>query len=93
MNNIVVYASDNNYIPHLAVSMLSVIENNRNIDNLMFCVLDNEICDKEKINILQICKKNNRELKFVNIKKCVINAPLNTTFNKTAFARLFIIWQ
>jgi lipopolysaccharide biosynthesis glycosyltransferase len=90
MNNVVVYASDNNYIPHLAVSMISVIENNRDIENLKFCILDNEISDLEKEKLREICMNNGRDIQFVNIEEYVINAPLNTTFNKTAFARLFI---
>lgn len=88
-DNIIVYASDTNYVPHMAASMLSVMETNPDL-NVKFCVLDNHISPDEKNKIILLSKQYGSEISFVDIDAYIIKADLKTNFNKTAFARLFI---
>lgn len=90
MCNTIVYASDNNYIPHLAASILSVIKTNTNISDLNFYILDNAISKSEKDKLFEICNKYDRKIAFLDISKHIEEASLATSFNKTAFSRLFI---
>ena len=87
--NIIVYASDTNYVPHMAVSMLSVMKTNVGL-KVHFCVLDNHIADNEKRKLTLLCEKYESKIEFIDIDKYIENANLKTTFNQTAFARLFI---
>ncbi|MCO4528717.1 General stress protein A [Streptococcus infantarius subsp. infantarius] len=88
-DNVIVYASDSNYVPHMAASMLSVMETNIN-ESFSFLVLDNNIGKENQMKILNLCMKYNREISFFNINEYLNKIALNTSFNKTAFARLFI---
>lgn len=87
--DIIVYASDTNYVPHMAASMLSVMETNADL-KVHFYVLDNHIADDEKNKLVLLCKQYESKITFVDIDTYIKSANLKTTFNQTAFARLFI---
>lgn len=88
--DVIVYASDSKYVPHMATSMLSVMETNGDNEKLSFCVLNNNIEKEEKCKLLDLCEKYGRRIEFINIEEHIKMAQLQTSFNKTAFARLFI---
>lgn len=86
---VIIYATDTNYVPHMAASMLSVIETNKE-EKITFVVLDNNIEKSEKRKLEELCESYGQKIEFVNVQDKIENANLKTTFNKTAFARLFI---
>lgn len=87
--NVIIYASDSNYISHMAVSMLSIMETNKS-ESFYFLVLDNNIGEVEKNKVFDLCKNYGRRVTFYDINKYLHKIDLNTSFNQTAFARLFI---
>ena len=44
----IAFSSDNNYVAHLGVAIISLLENNRNFDMVNIHVLDNGISDENK---------------------------------------------
>ena len=61
----VLYLTDNNYAPFAGVSVTSLFINNKNIDNIVVYIIDDNISgdNKEKFNLL--ARKYNREIIFL----------------------------
>lgn len=61
-------ASDNNYIRHMGVTVCSLLDNNRDVNEIVIHVLDNGISEENKKNMKNIIEKYNRKIKFYNLK-------------------------
>lgn len=63
----VLYLTDNNYAPFAGVSVTSLFINNKNIDNIVVYIIDDNISgdNKEKFNLL--ARKYNREIIFLDL--------------------------
>ena len=55
-----VYSTDDGYVQHLAVSMLSLLENNRHIEEIKVYILDNQISEGNKNELKKICDQYKR---------------------------------
>lgn len=93
----VVYASDNNYAPYLAVSLNSLILNNSN-ESINIFILDNNISENNKdyLKIL-ISKNNNFQIKFISTKKFENSVNISKSqidgllgINLTSYSRLLL---
>lgn len=85
-----VYSTDDGYVQHLAVSMLSLLENNRHIEEIKVYILDNQISEGNKNELKKICDQYKRRVEFIPINKVLDTIELNTDFNVSAYARLFM---
>lgn len=89
----VIYASNNDYAKYLGISMLSLFDNNQDLDNITVYILSQEI-DKVNIDYLySIANKYCRSLKFIDISefKKLIPFEFNTSgYNPITLSRLFL---
>ncbi len=62
----VMYAADNNYVPFLGISLCSLYENNKDIDQITtYAVLD-EVSEENKDRLLKMSDKYGRELRIID---------------------------
>ncbi len=61
------FSSDNNYAQHLAVTLVSVLENKSPDDEIFVYVLDGGITDENKTKILNLKNKYDFNIKFLTI--------------------------
>ncbi len=61
-------ASDNNYAEHMAIAILSILENAKKSDKLCFYILDNGISREVKDVIDFFIKKNKALIKYFDLK-------------------------
>lgn len=64
----VLYQSDNNYAVVTGVSIVSLLENNKDIDELTIHLIDGGITEKNLANIKQVVKQYGRGLDIINGK-------------------------
>lgn len=64
----ILYQSNNYYAPITGVSMTSLMETNKDIDDINFFVLDDEISTENKKKMQQVCSHYNRNLQFIDTK-------------------------
>ena len=90
----IVYASDNKFAEILGVSIVSLYENSRDMDDIVVYVLDSGIEQDNKNKLLSVCHKYGRtEIIFIPAKN--ISEKLSITVNTdrgslSQYARLFI---
>ena len=65
MRLVVVYSSDNNYVQHTGVSILSLLDNNRHFKDISIYVIDNEISKDNKEKLVEICRSYKRKIIFI----------------------------
>lgn len=92
MNNIhIVLASDNNYVQHLGVALISILENKASDKDIFFHVLENGLSEINKEKIISISHKYRCELKFYNISENrTKDFPELGHLSRATYLRLFI---
>lgn len=89
----IIYASNNEYAKYLGISMLSLFDNNRDLDKIAVYVLSQSI---EPINIeylYTIAKKYHREVNIIDISEFEKHIPFDfatSGFNSIVLSRLFL---
>lgn len=84
------YATDENYAKHVGISMTSLFINNKEIEELIVYVIENNLKEDTKIKLLDIGKKYNRKVEFILCDKICSGLDVNVSFPKAAFSRLFL---
>lgn len=93
----IVYASDENYAFIMATSIVSLMENNRSIDKIVFYVLADGISIKSQQMLENMVQKYDREICFIDLKDIIgwlKDSGINTfgeNENYTTYLRLFLI--
>lgn len=90
----IAYSSSDMYSELAATSMVSVLENNKEIDEITFFVIEKGISDVHKKEITEMVKKYNREIVFlpeVDAEKISGTKIEVWKWHISAFARLFIL--
>src|SRR6266571_2288458 len=65
----ILYQSNDYYGPITGVSMTSLMENNQDIDEINFFILDDQISEQNKQKMQAVCSQYNRAITFVNTDK------------------------
>lgn len=65
----VMYLTDNNYVVFAGVSIISLFENNKDIENINVYVIDDSISEKNKKIYLDIANKYKRNIIFLDLSK------------------------
>jgi len=84
----VCYASDNNYAMLAGVSMLSLFENNKHLNDISVYFLSTEISIQNESLLRQIANDYSRKIIFISIKETVENAIKE---NKLPYLRKHIL--
>ena len=88
----VVYASDNNFAEIMGVSMLSLFENNKDVDEINVYVFDSAIEDENRLKLTSLAKQYLRRITFISTKDIVtkLNCIKQDRGGASQFARLFL---
>lgn len=90
----IVYASDDNFAEILGVSIVSLFENNKDMDEIVVYILDSRIKDKNKNRIETIFKKYNRPspiwIEATNINEVLRMNVKQDRGSMSQFARIFV---
>lgn len=92
MDLVVVYSSDDNYAQHTGVSIVSLLENNKHFNSIHIYIIDNEISEANKSNLIDIMKYYQREITFIDFNnyKSILQLNMQWNISISAYARLFI---
>lgn len=88
-----VYITDDNYVIHCGISILSLLENNKGIDDICIYILNNGISDENQKRLSDVCERYGRRLYFIDASDYSerVGFEFNTTgFNSIVLARLFL---
>lgn len=86
----VAYSSDDNYIRHLLVSMISLLENNREFDAINIYILSNGIKNDNKNLLQDWANKYQANIEFLEFASIEEKIQTDGTFPISAFGRLFL---
>ena len=91
----IVLSSDNNYAQHLAVTIVSVLHNKDESDNMVFHILDGGIHPENKIKIKTIVEEWGDQIEFIDVdenlfKGKVLNITAANHVTVAAYYRLLI---
>ena len=88
----VIYSSDENYAQHLCVSLVSLLENNKDVQPLHLFIISNGITETSKQNIVDTAKKYRRDLNWIDFSpfKNKLTLDMEWPISISSYARLFI---
>lgn len=89
----IIYASNNNYAKYLGISMLSLFDNNQDLDEITVYILSQEIDRTNTDHLYSIAGKYHRSLNFIDISEFekLIPFEFNTSgYNPITLSRLFL---
>ena len=92
MRNIlnVAYSFDDGYAQHGGLSILSLLENNKDIDEINVYVIENNLSELNKTRINSIIAKFNRSIHYFELNKITQQLKLKTKFNRSSYGRIFL---
>lgn len=64
----IIYATDENYAMYTGISICSLYDNNKNIDDITVHILDNGITDKSRDSLMKIANEYHRKMIFYDAK-------------------------
>lgn len=86
----VLYTCDNNYVWLMGISMISLFENNKDVEELSVYLLGEKISEENKNLLFDISKKYSRKCIVVDMPDIKISKSLvSTRWPKSAFSRLY----
>ena len=89
----ILYTSNENYVRHLAASMISLCENNRAADRICFHIISCEIGAQSQQKLTALCHRYGREIAFYelgNIREQMQGEVDTLGFDVSILARLFV---
>lgn len=90
----VVYASDDKFAEILGVSLVSLYENSKDMDDIIVYVLDSEIKDENKDKLLTVCRNYKRtDIQFIPAKDISKTLEMKVATDRgslSQYARLFV---
>ena len=86
----IAYSSDNNYVRMLGVSLLSLLENNKEINQLNIYIIDNGIDDNNIEYLKNLVAGYSRNIYFIKFKNLCKDLKTDGKFSVSSFSRLFL---
>ena len=90
----IAYATDENFVPVTAVSMISLLENNRDANEVKVYILEDRITDQSKARLSDLAHRYGREVSFISVidlEKSISTEMITDRGSSfTQFARLFL---
>ena len=90
----IAYATDENFVPITAVSMVSLFESNKAADKIKVYILEDRITGQSKAHLLDIAHRYSREVSFISVvdlEKSISTEMITDRGRSfTQFARLFL---
>ena len=86
----IMYTCDNNYVWLMGISMISLFENNRGMDDLNVYLIGEGISQNSKKELKELGGKYGRTIEIIDVPELKIPASLiSLRWPKSAFTRLF----
>ena len=88
----IVYSSDNNYLQHLCVSMVSLLENNTDADELNIFIISNNISIESQSKVNCVAQRFGRSVTWIDFEPFQRQLILNMEWeiSLSSYARLFL---
>lgn len=86
----IAYSFDDGYAQHAGISILSLLENNQDIDHIVFYIITNALSKENRNRIETIIKQYNREFHYLDLDKLTSDLKISTNFNRSAYGRIFL---
>lgn len=88
----IVYSADDNYARHAGVSMLSLLDNNRDCKEINLYMIDNAITPENKARLASICESYGRRLEFIPLGRLAgrLQGVAAGSLSVSSYARLFL---
>ncbi len=88
----VIYSSDDNYARHVGISITSLYEQNREMDDIQVFLIDDGITAENHRKLANIARKYNRTITYIPFSKFKKKLQLNNKWElpMSAYARLFV---
>ena len=84
------YSFMDNYAQHAGLSILSLFDNNKEADEINVYVLDNNIGEKNRNNLVHIAAQYGRRIIFVDLAKMSSKMDVDTHFCRSTYGKLFL---
>lgn len=86
----VIYSTDENYSEICLSSINSLLEKNKEVEELNIYIIDNEISNDTKKKIEKVIENYGKKCLFISCKEICKDLKKNNDFSISAYARLFI---
>lgn len=86
----VAYSFDDGYAQHAGISILSLLENNQEIEHIVFYIITNALSNENRNHIENIIKQYHRELHYIDLDELTSSLKISTNFNRSAYGRIFL---
>lgn len=84
------YATDENYARNVGVSIISLFEKNKDLEQIDVYIIEDNLKNETKKIIKNIGKEFDRNIEFIECEELCGNLHINVDFPKAAFSRLFL---
>jgi lipopolysaccharide biosynthesis glycosyltransferase len=86
----IIYSASDLYSSLAGISLVSLLENNKDTDEIHVFMLDNGISDENKKKLTDVVEKYNRDIAFYSLPKNLLGKEINVQkWNISTFGRLF----
>lgn len=86
----IAYSFDDGYAQHAGISILSLLENNQDIEHIVFYIITNALSKENRNRIETIIRQYNREFQYLDLDKLTSELKISTGFNRSAYGRIFL---
>ena len=86
----VAYSFDDGYAQHAAVSITSLLENNKDIEEIFIHIITNSLSKENVSRIEQIASQYERTIHYIDLQKLTHRLKIETNFNRSAYGRIFL---
>lgn len=88
-----IYSSSNQYAPYAITSMTSLLQNNRDLYDVHFYILSNDISSENRKKIEGLCQKYGADMEIIDcvpVIKEIMGGGARLNFNPSSFLRIYI---
>ena len=86
----IAYSFDDNYAQHAGCSLISLLENNKDIEEIDIYIIDAKIGNEKKTKIIHIANKSGRHIDFLDLWELTKEQDIEPRFPRCAYGRLFL---
>lgn len=87
----IIFSTDEKYVRHVGVSVISLLENNKESVELNIDIIEFGVSEQSKEKLLEIANKYNRKINFIESNTILPAANFSSAFPVSSFARLFLM--
>ena len=86
----IAYSFDDGYAQHAAVSIVSLLENNKDIENITVHIITNALNNENTLRIEEVISRYGRKVQYHELGTLTERMKISTDFNRSAYGRIFL---